>query len=67
MLQQAQNVQTVAISPWLLLPAVPVTIVILAFNFLGDGLRDAADPYGSLRDTAWHSSAGVSQSAAAAP
>jgi peptide/nickel transport system permease protein len=45
LLQQAQNVQTVAISPWLLLPAVPVIIVILAFNFLGDGLRDAADPY----------------------
>lgn len=46
LLQQAQNVQTLAISPWLLLPAAPVVIVILAFNFLGDGLRDAADPYG---------------------
>jgi peptide/nickel transport system permease protein len=46
LLQQAQNVQTVAISSWLLLPAIPVIIVILAFNFLGDGLRDAADPYG---------------------
>jgi peptide/nickel transport system permease protein len=46
MLQQASNVQTAAVSPWLLLPAVPVTIAILAFNFLGDGLRDAADPYG---------------------
>src|SRR4051794_31331326 len=45
LLQQAQNVQTIALSPWLLLPAVPVIIVILAFNFLGDGLRDAADPY----------------------
>lgn len=45
LLQQAQNVQTVAISPWLLLPAVPVIVIILAFNFLGDGLRDAADPY----------------------
>jgi peptide/nickel transport system permease protein len=45
LLQQAQNVQTVAISSWLLLPAVPVILVILAFNFLGDGLRDAADPY----------------------
>ena len=45
LLQQAQNVQTVAISPWLLLPALPVILVILAFNFLGDGLRDAADPY----------------------
>jgi peptide/nickel transport system permease protein len=46
LLQQAQNVQTLAISPWLLLTAVPVVVVILAFNFLGDGLRDAADPYG---------------------
>jgi len=45
LLQQAQNVQTVALSPWLLLPAAPVILVILAFNFLGDGLRDAADPY----------------------
>ena len=46
LLQEAQNVQTLAISPWLLLPAVPVIVVILAFNFLGDGVRDAADPYG---------------------
>ena len=46
LLQQAQNVQTVALSPWLMLPAVPVIVAVLAFNFLGDGLRDAADPYG---------------------
>jgi len=46
MLQQASNVQTLAISPWLLMPAFPVILAILAFNFLGDGLRDAADPYG---------------------
>jgi peptide/nickel transport system permease protein len=46
LLQQAQNIQALAISPWLLLPAIPVIIVILAFNFMGDGLRDAADPYG---------------------
>jgi peptide/nickel transport system permease protein len=46
LLQQAQNVQALAISPWLLLPAIPVIVVILAFNFAGDGLRDAADPYG---------------------
>jgi peptide/nickel transport system permease protein len=46
LLQQAQNVQTVAISPWLMIPALPVIIAVLAFNFLGDGLRDAADPYG---------------------
>jgi peptide/nickel transport system permease protein len=46
LLQQAQNIQALAISPWLLYPAIPVIIVILAFNFMGDGLRDAADPYG---------------------
>ena len=46
MLRQAQNVQVVALTPWLMLPAVPVIIAVLAFNFLGDGLRDAADPYG---------------------
>jgi peptide/nickel transport system permease protein len=46
LLQQAQNVQTVAISPWLMLPSLPVIVAVLAFNFLGDGLRDAADPYG---------------------
>ena len=47
MLQQASNVQTAAVSPWLLYPAIPVIIAILAYNFMGDGLRDAADPYGS--------------------
>ena len=46
LLQDAQNVQTLALAPWLLASAMPVIIVILAFNFLGDGLRDAADPYG---------------------
>jgi peptide/nickel transport system permease protein len=46
LLQQAQNVQSLAISPWLLIPAVPVIVVIIAFNFMGDGVRDAADPYG---------------------
>jgi peptide/nickel transport system permease protein len=47
LLQDAQNIQTLALAPWLLAAAVPVIVVILAFNFLGDGLRDAADPYGS--------------------
>lgn len=46
MLQDAQNVQSVALSSWLLIPAVPVIVAVLAFNFVGDGLRDAADPYG---------------------
>jgi peptide/nickel transport system permease protein len=35
----------VAVYPWLMLPVIPVIFVIIAFNFLGDGLRDAADPY----------------------
>ena len=46
LLQDAQNVQVLAGAPWLLCAAIPVIVVILAFNFLGDGLRDAADPYG---------------------
>jgi peptide/nickel transport system permease protein len=46
LLQDAQNVQVLVNAPWLLSAAVPVILVILAFNFLGDGLRDAADPYG---------------------
>jgi peptide/nickel transport system permease protein len=46
LLQQAQNIQALAISPWLLAAAAPVIVVIIAFNFMGDGLRDAADPYG---------------------
>ena len=45
LLVEAQNINVVALYPWLLLPVVPVIIVILAFNFFGDGLRDAADPY----------------------
>ena len=46
MLKEAQNPQTVAVYPWLMFVAIPVIIVILSFNFMGDGLRDAADPYG---------------------
>ena len=45
MLQQAQNVRTISLHPWLLIPGLFVVIVVLCFNFLGDGLRDAADPY----------------------
>ncbi len=45
MLQEAQKVAVIAIYPWLLLPALAVVIIVLAFNFFGDGLRDAADPY----------------------
>jgi peptide/nickel transport system permease protein len=46
LLQEAQNIQTVALAPWLLLPGVLVIFSVLAFNLVGDGLRDAADPYG---------------------
>jgi peptide/nickel transport system permease protein len=45
MLKEAQPVAVLASYPWLLFPAVAVVIVVLALNFLGDGLRDAADPY----------------------
>ncbi|HUT02068.1 MAG TPA: ABC transporter permease [Phycisphaerae bacterium] len=45
LLQKAQNFQAVAMAPWLLLPGVFVIVVVLAFNLVGDGLRDAADPY----------------------
>ena len=48
LLRDAQAIRVLALSPWLLLPAVFVVISILAFNFVGDGLRDAADPYGSV-------------------
>ena len=45
MLQQAQNIRTVALHPWLLIPGLYVVFTVLCFNFVGDGLRDAADPY----------------------
>ena len=45
LLQEAQNVRAVATAPWLLLPAVAVVAAVLSLNFVGDGLRDAADPY----------------------
>jgi peptide/nickel transport system permease protein len=45
LLSEAQNLAAVQLYPWLLFPMLPVFLVVLAFNFLGDGLRDAADPY----------------------
>lgn len=45
MLNEAQNITAVTVYPWLMAPTIPVIIVVLAFNFLGDGMRDAADPY----------------------
>jgi len=46
LLQDAQNIRTLATAPWLLTPGICVVVVILAMNFFGDGLRDAADPHG---------------------
>ena len=45
LLQKAQNINTIAMTPWLMIPGIFVIITVLSFNFLGDGLRDAADPY----------------------
>lgn len=46
LLKDTQNVQSVILRPWLLIPGLFVILTVLAFNFLGDGLRDASDPYG---------------------
>ncbi len=46
LLQDAQNLRSISLAPWLLSPGIAIIFVVLAFNFLGDGLRDAADPYG---------------------
>jgi peptide/nickel transport system permease protein len=45
LLAEAQNIEAVALYPWIMLPMLPVVIIVLAFNFLGDGLRDAIDPH----------------------
>ena len=45
LLTEAQNMNAVELYPWIMTPVIPVIIVVLAFNFFGDGLRDAADPY----------------------
>lgn len=48
LLQGAQNISNVALRPWMLTPALSVILTVLLFNFIGDGLRDAADPYKDL-------------------
>jgi peptide/nickel transport system permease protein len=45
LLRSAQNLNAIALQPWKLIPAGFIVITVLCFNFLGDGLRDAADPY----------------------
>lgn len=48
LLKDSQRIRVLAEAPWLLIPAVFVVIAILCFNFVGDGVRDAADPYASV-------------------
>ena len=45
LLSEAQNLHAIALAPWLLLPGLFIIVAVLAFSFVGDGLRDAADPY----------------------
>ena len=45
LLKEAQDVRSIVLGPWLFFPGLAVVIAVMAFNFLGDGLRDAADPY----------------------
>ena len=45
LLEEARNLESLRHYPWLLVPAVGIAIAVLAFNFFGDGLRDASDPY----------------------
>ncbi|MDX2101228.1 MAG: ABC transporter permease [Alphaproteobacteria bacterium] len=45
LLREAQNIRSIATAPWLFAPGVAVVVAVMALNFLGDGLRDAADPY----------------------
>jgi peptide/nickel transport system permease protein len=45
LLSDAQNIKSIALYPWVMIPGLFIILAVLAFNFLGDGLRDAADPY----------------------
>jgi peptide/nickel transport system permease protein len=45
LLRDAQQIQSILLHPWLLIPALPIIITVTCYQFLGDGLRDAADPY----------------------
>jgi peptide/nickel transport system permease protein len=48
MMKNAQDIQTLGQNSWILSPVVFIVVAVLGFNFLGDGLRDAADPYASM-------------------
>jgi peptide/nickel transport system permease protein len=45
LMQDAQNLRTLGQTPWIMAPALFIIMAVLGFNLLGDGLRDAADPY----------------------
>ena len=45
LIQESQNYQSLALYPWVFIPAIFVAVCILAFSYLGDGLRDSVDPY----------------------
>jgi peptide/nickel transport system permease protein len=49
LMHDAQNLQTLGSHPWIMLPVIFIVVAVLGFNFLGDGLRDAADPYAIVR------------------
>ena len=40
-----QNIRNIALYPWMMIPGIFIVITVMSFNFLGDGVRDAADPY----------------------
>jgi peptide/nickel transport system permease protein len=46
LLEEAQGINVLLQHPWLLIPSIPVILVVIWYNFLGDALRDASDPYG---------------------
>jgi peptide/nickel transport system permease protein len=45
LLKEAQNIRSIAAAPWVFIPGGAVILMVLSLNFVGDGLRDAADPY----------------------
>jgi peptide/nickel transport system permease protein len=49
LMHDAQNLQTLGSHPWIMTPVIFIIVAVLGFNFLGDGLRDAADPYAIMR------------------
>jgi peptide/nickel transport system permease protein len=48
LLGEAQSIKIIAMNPWIMLPGLSVILAVLAFNFVGDGLRDAVDPQKSI-------------------